>query len=81
VCNSNIFKDVDIPSKISANQIINIMKEFKVMKKEKKPWISIMPVLDMDTPWGFFYEASQGNPTSCGVGVVMYITQSHYMHI
>jgi len=57
--NNNVLKDVDIPPKINANQIIHMRKELKVTKKEREPWIPIMLVLDMDIPWGLFDGDSQ----------------------
>jgi ribonuclease HI len=40
-----------------------------------------MPEMDFGTPWGFFDGASQGHPPMCGVGVVLFFNQSHYIHI
>jgi ribonuclease HI len=40
-----------------------------------------MPALDLDNPSGFFDGAIRGHPPSCGVEVVLFINQRHYMHI
>jgi len=37
--------------------------------------------LDFEIPWGFFDGMCQGHPSSYGVGVVLYINHSHYIHI
>jgi hypothetical protein len=81
VHNNNIFRDMDIPLEVVTNHIISISKEFKVSLKRKIPWLPTMLALDLDTPWGFFDDASRGHPPQCRVGVVLYINQSHYMHI
>jgi len=52
--NSIIFKDLDIPPEIYANQITDMMKELKVIEKGKKTRIPIMPILDSNISWGFF---------------------------
>jgi hypothetical protein len=55
--------------------------EFKEDPKSIKQRIPILPSLDYEIPWGYFYGVSQGHPPSCGVGVVLYINQSHYIYI
>lgn len=53
------------------------MTDFKI-KDLRIPNIS---VLDFGNPWGFFDGAYQGHPTTCGVGVVLFINYNHYIHV
>jgi ribonuclease HI len=38
-------------------------------------------IIDYSIPWGYFDGARQGHPPNCGVGFVMYLSHSHYIHI
>jgi hypothetical protein len=56
-------------------------EEFKVDPKVPKPRLLVMPSLDLGILWGFFDGAAQGHPSKCSVGVVLFIIQTHYIHI
>lgn len=49
--------------------------------KPKNLRLLSMPDLDYEIPWGFFDGASQGHPPYCGVGVVLFVSQNHFIHI
>lgn len=58
-----------------------MVEEYKVEVKSKNPKKPIMQAIDYDIPWGFFDGACQGLPLVCGVGVVLFMSQNHYIHI
>jgi hypothetical protein len=76
-----IFKNGVIPPKVSFDLIIKISREFKLDPKENKLRIPIIPNLNQEITWGFFDGASQGHPPRCGVRVVLFFKQNHFLHI
>jgi hypothetical protein len=56
-------------------------EEFKTELREIKSCIIIPPPIDSTVPWGFFYGDSQGHPPYCKVGVILFISHIHYIHI
>jgi ribonuclease HI len=55
--------------------------EFQVKKKGKNVWNPMILEIDQGIAWGFFDGASQGHPPIFGVGVVLHLSQTHYIHI
>jgi len=41
----------------------------------------VLPSLNYEIPWGYFDGTSQRFPPKCGVDVVLFINQNHYIHI
>jgi hypothetical protein len=80
-CNSTIFKDKWVSPEITTALTLSQATEFKEDPKGQKLCNPILPSLDYEIPWGYFDGASQGHPPSCGVGVVLYINQNHYIYI
>jgi hypothetical protein len=79
--NNVIFKDRFIPPEKTTSLTLNMAEEFKEALKPQKSCCPLPPDIDYSIPWGYFDGASQGVPPRCGVGVVLYINHSHYIHI
>jgi ribonuclease HI len=79
--NSVVFKDKTVPPEMIAAISISQDEEFKTKLRTSKHCFIVPPPIDYTIPWGFFDWASQGHPPSCGVGVVLFISHSHYIHI
>jgi hypothetical protein len=77
----HIFKNEEVPHEVLVDHIIKISKEFKLDPNEKKTRLLIMPELNQEIPWGFFVGASKGHPLRCGIGVVLFIIQNHFLHL
>jgi len=60
---------------------MNLSKEFMTDIKLKYPRIPVMLEIDFRICWEFFDRACQGHPPVCGVGVVLYIKENHYIHV
>lgn len=61
-------------------RIISFAKEFKSDKKTTSQCTTQIQYLDYDIPWGYFDGTSQGDPPHCGVGVVIYFNQTHFLY-
>jgi ribonuclease HI len=79
--NNAIFKDNIVPPDITVTITINMASEYKEDPTTQKKICPIPPTIDPSYPWGFFDGACQGHPPRCGVGVVMYLSSTHYIHI
>jgi ribonuclease HI len=79
--NSTILKDKWVDPGIKTTITLIQETKFKEDPKIQKPHLPIPPSLDYDTPWGYLDNAIQGNPPSCGVGVVLYLNHNHYIFI
>jgi ribonuclease HI len=55
--------------------------EFKSKIKIPKKRMLTMLALVEGIPWGFFNGASQGYPSSYGIGAILYISTSHFYKI
>jgi ribonuclease HI len=40
-----------------------------------------MPEINQEISWGFFDGTSQGHPPQCGMGVVPFLKQNHFIHL
>jgi ribonuclease HI len=79
--NNVVFKDKLVPPEVTMTISLSQAKEFKAKIRASKTRTMIPPLIDYTIPWGFFNGASQGHPPTYGVGVVLYISHSHYIHI
>lgn len=79
--NSAIFKDKDVPPEVTRALTLSQAVEFREDLKGKEPRIPIPPSIDFEIPWGYFDRANQGHLLKCGVGVVLFLNQNHYIHI
>ena len=80
-CNLAVFKDTLVPPEVTTSVTLIQTSEFKVDPKEPKQRSPVFPEVHFGTLWGFFDEASQGHPPMCGVEVVIFFNQYHYIHI
>jgi ribonuclease HI len=79
--NNAVFNDKFMPPEVTTNITLNQAVEFREDPKALKTRLPVLPTIDYEVPWGYFDGASQGHPPMCGVGVVLYIKQNHYIHI
>jgi hypothetical protein len=79
--NNVVFKDTLVPHEVTVTISLSQAKEFKAELRASKTRTVIPPPIDYTIPWGFFDGSSQGHPPNCGVGVVLYISHNHYIHI
>jgi hypothetical protein len=75
--NSAIFEKRFITPFLSTTQSFNIFKSFPRKKIVKAPRQYIEEVIDRFGSWLYFDGATQGNPLVCGVGGIIYISESH----
>jgi hypothetical protein len=70
-----------MPLEVMMNLTLNQEVEFRENMKAIKLCILVIPSIDYEVPWGYFDGAIQGHPPMCGVRVVLFIKQNHYIHI
>jgi hypothetical protein len=79
--NNAIFKDKTVLPKVTTTITPSQASELKEDPKSKKQCNLTLPSMDYGIPWGFFDRASQGHLPKCGVRVILYVNQNHYIYI
>lgn len=79
--NNAVFNDKLVPPEVRASLTLSMAEEFKEDPRTQKVHCPIPRAIDYTIPWGYFDAASQGHPPNCVVGVVPFLSHSHYIHI
>jgi hypothetical protein len=79
--NHIVFQDKQIHSGSGGILIEKLTNEYKCDPKQQKVRVLLMPLLDYETPWGFFDGASQGHPPRCGFRVLLFMNSRHFFYI
>lgn len=62
------------PPDLTIVLLMNKIQEHKINTVTTKKRIIRAPVINSDTPWAFFDDASQGEPPLGGAGAIIYIS-------
>ena len=76
--NRSIFEDKIVTPQLVASNSVAIANHFLTTQKPPRNRIPVQEVIDKTYPWGYFDGASQGDPTMCGVGVVLFLEEGHH---
>jgi hypothetical protein len=79
--NSAVFSDKTIPLEVTSSLTLRMTEELKEDLRTQKIHCPVPPAIDYTIPWGYFNGACQVHPLNYRVGVVMFLSHSHYIHI
>ena len=75
--NNCIFEDRVTTPQVVASNILAIAAHFIAVEKPPRIREIRQEPIDKSFPWGYFDEAAQGDPISCGARAVLYPTEEH----
>ena len=78
--NRNIFEDKVVTPQLVATSSVAIANHFVAVPSPSHVRLSPQESIDKSCPWGFFDGATQGDPSLCGAGVVLYLKEGHFFH-
>lgn len=79
--NKIIFEDKTTTPQLIASNILAIANLFTLVQKPPRTRNPGQEVIDKTVPWGYFDGAAQGEPTVCGVGVVLHLNEDHFFRL
>lgn len=79
--NKGIFEDMITTPQVVASNILAIANHFTTEPKPPRTREPRQEHIDKTVPWGYFDGAAQGEPTVCGAGVVLYLTEDHFFRL
>jgi hypothetical protein len=76
--NTSIFEDKHIPSFQDTARALALLSSFQNVDRIKRPRLVGDLIIDNTTKWSFFDGACQGPGQLCGLGYVLFLSDSHY---